>query len=162
MKNQRTQKDLLGHWYQLNNLRYLKLIKRIKKNEGFSSTPYKDQLGFVTIGYGHLILSNENHLTVNKQTKTKLEKLFIEDFKKAVKDYKKHLKKNTFNKKEEELLIEMVFQMGPSRTLKFKNLLRNMRKQNKHLVCFEMMNSLWYKQTPYRVKSLVKTFLSNE
>ena len=159
MKNQRAQKDLLGHWYQLNNLRYLKLIKRIKKNEGFSSAPYKDQLGFLTIGYGHLILSGEKYLTETKQTKAKLEKLFIQDFKNALKNYKKYLKKNISNKKDEELLIEMVFQMGIINVLKFKNLLGNMKKNNKHLVCFEMMKSLWYRQTPNRVKNLIINFL---
>jgi GH24 family phage-related lysozyme (muramidase) len=143
-------------------LSYLQLIKRIKKNEGFSSAPYKDQLGFLTVGYGHLILSNEKHLTKTKLSKDKLEKIFIQDFKNTIKDYEKHLKKKTSNKKEEELLIEMVFQMGVKRVLKFRNLLRNMRKKNKHLVCFEMMNSLWYKQTPKRVKELIKIFLKNE
>ena len=141
---------------------YLQLIKRIKKNEGFSSAPYKDQLGFLTVGYGHLILSNEKHLTKTKLSKDKLEKIFIQDFKNAIKDYEKYLKKKTSSKKEEELLIEMVFQMGVKRVLKFRNLLRNMRKKNKHLVCFEMMNSLWYKQTPKRVKELIKIFLKNE
>ena len=143
-------------------MRYLKLIKRIKKNEGFSFKPYKDQLGFLTIGYGHLILSNEKHLTEKKLSKAKLEKIFIQDFKNTVKDYKKHLKKKTSNKKEEELLIEMVFQIGVKGVLRFKNLLGNMRKKNKYLVCFEMMNSLWYNQTPKRVKELIKTFLKNE
>ena len=56
----------------------------------------------------------------------------------------------------------MIFQLGITGCLKFKNLLKNMRKGNKHLVCFEMMQSLWYKQTPYRVKTLIKTFLDNE
>ena len=162
MKNQKTQQNHHGRLYQLNNLRYSNLIKRIKKNEGFSSTPYKDQLGFLTIGYGHLILSNEKYLIETKQNKAELEKLFIQDFNNAVKDYKKHLKKNTSNKKEEELLIEMVFQIGPIGVLKFKNLLSNMRKKNKHLVCFEMMKSLWYNQTPKRVKELIKVFIKNE
>ena len=162
MKSQKAQQDPLGHWCQLNNLHYFKLKKRIKKNEGFSSTPYKDQLGFLTIGYGHLILSNEKYLTETKISKTKLEKIFIEDFKNAVKGYKKHLKKHTSNEKDEELLIEMVFQIGLVGVLGFKNLLRNMRKKNKHLVCFEMMNSLWYNQTPKRVKELIKNFLNNE
>ena len=143
-------------------MKYLQLIKRIKKNEGFSSTPYKDQLGFLTVGYGHLILSNEKHLIKTKLSKEKLEKIFIQDFKNAIKDYEKYLKKKTSGKKEEELLIEMVFQMGVKRVLKFRNLLRNIRKKNKHLVCFEMMNSLWYKQTPNRVKELIKIFLKNE
>ena len=34
-----------------------------------------------------------------------------------------------------------------------------MKRREKHLVCFEMMNSLWYKQTPNRVKNLVKIIL---
>ncbi len=143
-------------------MRYLRLIKRIKKNEGFSSAPYKDQLGFLTIGYGHLILPNEKHLTENKTPKNKLEKIFIKDFKNAVKDYEKHLKKKTHNKKEEELLVEMIFQLGVRGVLKFKSLLGNIKKGNKHLVCFEMMNSLWYTQTPKRVKNLIKAFLQNE
>ena len=143
-------------------MRYLKLIKRIKKNEGFSFKPYKDQLGFLTIGYGHLILSNEKHLTEKKLSKAKLEKIFIQDFKNTTKNYKKYLKKKTSNKKDEELLIEMVFQIGVRGVIRFKKLLGNMRKKNRYLVCFEMMNSLWYNQTPKRVKDLIKTFLTNE
>ena len=138
---------------------YNKLIKRIKKNEGFASKPYKDQLGFLTIGYGHLILSKEKHLIENKQTKADLEKIFIKDFTSVVKIFNKSLKNNTFNKKDEELLIEMVFQIGVVGVIKFRNLLVNMRKRNKHLVCFEMMNSLWYNQTPNRVKKLIEIFL---
>ena len=145
--------------YQLNNLSYSNLIKRIKKNEGYSSKPYKDQLGFLTIGYGHLVLLKEKYLAENKLSKHKLEKIFIQDFTKAVEDYEKYLKKQTSNKKEKELLIEMVFQIGIKGVLGFKKLLNNMKKKNKHLVCFEMMNSLWYNQTPKRVKALIKIFL---
>ena len=141
---------------------YPKLIKRIKENEGFSVKPYKDQLGLLTIGYGHLILQNEKHLIKSKKTKNELEKIFNKDFKNAVKKYKKFLKQNTYSAKEEELLIEMVFQMGVKKVLRFNNLLGNMRKKNNHLVCFEMMNSLWYKQTPNRVKKIIKIFLTNE
>ena len=35
------------------------LKNRIKKNEGFSFTAYKDIHGYNTIGYGHLIKKNE-------------------------------------------------------------------------------------------------------
>ena len=141
---------------------YYNLKKRIKLNEGFSSKPYKDQLGYLTIGYGHLILSNEKILLKKKIHKKELEEIFEKDFKKALYNFNTKLKHFTSNKKEADLLIEMVFQLGIKGCLKFKNLLKNMRKGNKHLVCFEMMNSLWYKQTPYRVKTLVKNFLKNE
>ena len=143
-------------------MRYHKLIKRIKENEGFSTKPYKDQLGFLTIGYGHLILPNEKQLTKNQTNRSQLKKIFTKDFEAALRDYKKHLKQKTYNIKYEELLIEMVFQLGIKKVLMFKKLLSNLKKNNKHLVCFEMMNSLWYTQTPNRVKNLIKIFLNND
>ena len=141
---------------------YNNLKKRIKLNEGFSQKPYKDQLGHLTIGYGHLILSNEKFLLKKQMHKKELEQIFENDFKKAVSNFNTTLKPFVSNKREAELLIEMVFQLGIKSCLKFKNLIRNMRKGNKYLVCLDMMDSLWYKQTPYRVKVLIKNFLKNE
>ena len=162
MKNPKHQLVQHGYWFQLNKLYFKELKKRIKKNEGFSIRPYKDQLGHLTIGYGHLILPHEKHLKTNKNSNAHLKEIFVQDFNLAVNDYKKFIKRKTYSKKDEELLIEMVFQMGVNKVLKFKKLLSNMRKNNKHLVCFEMMNSLWYTQTPNRVKNLIKIFLNNE
>ena len=141
---------------------YHNLKERIKSNEGFSSKPYKDQLGYLTIGYGHLILSNEKILLKKKIHKKELEEIFEKDFKKALTSFNNTFKLLILNKKETELLIEMIFQLGIKGCLKFKNLIKNIRKKNKHLVCFDMMDSLWYKQTPNRVKTLIKTFLNNE
>lgn len=141
---------------------YHNLKERIKSNEGFSSKPYKDQLGYLTIGYGHLILPNENILLKKQIHKKELEEIFEKDFKKALSDFNSAFKSLTLNEKESELLIEMIFQLGIKGCLKFKNLIKNIKKGNKHLVCFDMMDSLWYKQTPNRVKNLIKTFLNNE
>lgn len=141
---------------------YHNLKERIKSNEGFSSKPYKDQLGYLTIGYGHLILPNENILLKKQIHKKELEEIFEKDFKKALSNFNNTFKFFTLNEKESELLIEMIFQLGIKGCLKFKNLIKNIKKGNKHLVCFDMMDSLWYKQTPNRVKALIKTFLNNE
>jgi lysozyme len=143
-------------------LGYHNLKERIKSNEGFSSKPYKDQLGYLTIGYGHLILPNENILLKKQINKKELEEIFEKDFKKALSNFNNTFKPFTLNEKESELLIEMIFQLGIKGCLKFKNLIKNIKKGNKHLVCFDMMDSLWYKQTPNRVKALIKTFLNNE
>jgi lysozyme len=143
-------------------LGYHNLKERIKSNEGFSSKPYKDQLGYLTIGYGHLILPNENILLKKQIQKKELEEIFEKDFKKALGNFNNTFKLLTLNEKESELLIEMIFQLGIKGCLKFKNLIKNIKKGNKHLVCFDMMDSLWYKQTPNRVKTLIKTFLNNE
>ena len=141
---------------------YHNLKERIKSNEGFSSKPYKDQLGYLTIGYGHLILPNENILLKKQIHKKELEEIFEKDFKKALSNFNNTFKLFTLNEKESELLIEMIFQLGIKGCLKFKNLIKNIKKGNKHLVCFDMMDSLWYKQTPNRVNTLIKTFLNYE
>jgi len=143
-------------------LGYHNLKERIKSNEGFSSKPYKDQLGYLTIGYGHLILPNENILLKKQIHKKQLEEMFEKDFKKALSGFNNTFKSCALNKKETELLIEIIFQLGIKGCLRFKNLIKNIKKGNKHLVCFDMMDSLWYKQTPNRVKTLIKTFLNNE
>ena len=143
-------------------MNYRELKKRIKKNEGFSLKPYKDQLGYLTIGYGHLILPNETYLLKNKTNKLQLNSIFDQDFERALGDYKRFIKQKHHNRKDKELLIEMTYQMGAKRVLKFKKLISNMQKNKKHLVCFEMMDSLWYTQTPNRVKNLIRAFLKNE
>ena len=143
-------------------MNYRELKKRIKKNEGFSLKPYKDQLGYLTIGYGHLILPNETYLLKTKTNKAQLNSIFNQDFERAFGDYKRFIKQKNHNRKDKELLIEMVYQMGAKRVLKFKKLISNMKQNKKHLVCFEMMDSLWYTQTPNRVKNLIRVFLKNE
>ena len=106
---------------------YHNLKIRIKSNEGFSSKPYKDQLGYLTIGYGHLILSNEKALLKKKIHKKELEEIFEKDFKKALNNFNSKLKFLTSNKKEAELLVELIFQLGIKGCLKFKNLIKNMK-----------------------------------
>ncbi len=138
---------------------YKSLKTRIKKNEGFSIKPYKDKLGNLTIGYGHLIKKNEAYLKNKNQTHQYLLDLFQKDFKKAVDAYNTNFFKYNFNKKEEKLLIEMIFQLGIKNALKFKKMISNLKSKNKYLTAFEMMNSLWYKQTPKRVEILIKDYL---
>ena len=137
----------------------MSLKLRIKKNEGFSIFPYKDQLGNHTIGYGHLIRKKEIILLKNKHTISFLENLFENDFKIALENYKKHFKKFSFSQNTKELIIEMIFQLGIQNVLAFKKTLIHIKKNNKFLASLEMMDSAWYKQTPFRVENLIKHFL---
>ena len=141
------------------NFSNLKL--RIKNNEGYSNKFYKDQLGFFTIGYGHLIKSNESKYLKNLYPKKSLENLFDEDFNKALVQYKKLFFKKTHGQKEKELLIEMLFQLGDKGVSKFVKMLSHIEKKQKFMTCLEMLNSLWYKQTPKRVEDLIKNYINN-
>ena len=70
--------------------------------------------------------------------------------------------KNFFKKghtnSEKELLIEMLFQLGAKGVSKFKKMLYFLNKKQKLMASLEMLDSLWYLQTPERVKNLIKNY----
>ena len=138
---------------------FKELKDRIKKNEGYSDKPYQDQLGFYTIGYGHLITEKENKYYIKKFKKKYFEELFETDFKKAHEQYKKKFFKKNHTTSEKELLIEMIFQLGSKGVSKFKKMLYFLNKKQKFMASIEMLESLWYLQTPERVKNLIKNYI---
>ncbi len=140
---------------------YKKLERRIKQNEGYSEKPYKDQLGFYTIGYGHLIRKTEEKYFYKTYNKKHFEALFENDFKKAVNQYKKFFLKKNHTSSEKELLIEMLFQLGLRGVFKFKKMLFFLNKKQKFMASLEMLDSLWYLQTPHRVENLIKNYMRN-
>ena len=140
---------------------FKKLKFRIKKNEGYSAKPYKDQLGFYTIGYGHLIRKKEKNYFFKNYKKKHFEELFLKDFNKALIDYKLFLYKKNHKLNEQELLIEMLFQLGLTGVSKFKKMLYFLNKKQKFMASLEMLDSLWYLQTPYRVENLIKNYMRN-
>ena len=134
------------------------LKDRIKKNEGYSDKPYQDQIGFYTIDYGHLITEKENKYFIIKFKRKHFEELFEIDFKKAHEQYKKNFLKINHTTSERELLIEMLFQLGVKGVSKFKKMLYFINKKEKFMASLEMLDSLWYSQTPERVKNLIKNY----
>ena len=88
--------------------------------------------------------------------------IFETDFKKSLDEYEKYFKHKNHTIKEKELLIEMLFQLGPNNVSKFKRMLCHLNQKNKYMTCLEMMNSLWFKQTPKRVINLIENFLRNK
>ena len=137
----------------------MSLKLRIKKNEGFSKYPYKDNLGNYTIGHGHLIRNNEKVFFKKSFNKYFFHNLFEYDFSSALEDYQKHFKRFSFAQNIQELIIEMIFQMGIKEVLRFKKMLKHIKKNNSFLVALEMIDSVWYKQTPRRVENLIENYL---
>jgi GH24 family phage-related lysozyme (muramidase) len=117
---------------------------------------YKDHLGYPTIGYGHLILSNENF----KQglTESQADDLLSKDLASKVADAKSIYEQYgmTGNVKLQEVLVQMVFQMGKAGVLNFKNTLAAMGRGDYKAAAAGMRNSTWYKQTTSRAEKLAK------
>lgn len=151
-----------GFCRQLNLKNYKNLIERIKKNEGFRVSAYKDILGFKTIGYGHLIKSNEEFLLNKKFNRTYLTKLFNQDFNKSINDYLKYYKDKKHNQRTKNVIIEMIFQLGIYKQRKFVKMNKYIEKKQFFMAALEMKNSLWYKQTPKRVNLLINILLQKK
>ena len=129
------------------------LKERIKSNEGFRDTIYKDKLGKATIGYGHLVTPEDNLLPNIQYSKQYLNELFEKDFDNAVKG-SESLINFQINEQAKKILIEMVFQLGVGGVSKFKNMLNCLSKQDYVGASKEMINSNWHKQTPNRCEQL--------
>ena len=134
------------------------LKKRIKKNEGFKNVAYKDILGNFTIGYGHLIKKNEKFLLKGKFSKEYLKRVFDLDFKKTLLDYNQYYKKK-YSKNVQNVLLEMIFQLGIKKQKKFIKMQNHIDNNNLYMAALEMKNSLWYEQTPKRVNKLIDILL---
>ena len=143
-------------------INFFQLQKRIKKNEGYRNKAYVDLLGFPTIGYGHLITTNQKFLLKNVYSKKKLSLIFEIDFKKAIDHYLKFYKNKKHKKNIIEIYIEMIFQLGIKKQRKFVKMNNYIEKNCLFMAAFEMKNSLWYKQTPKRVNFLINLLLKKK
>ena len=124
----------------------MSLVEDIKQEEGFRGEPYKDHLGFDTIGYG-------TKLPLAQTEAELLLEYRLNKFKSAVKSSLYHL-----DIKDEawEILYHMAYQLGVSGLLKFKNMIKALENQDYVEASKEMKDSKWYNQTPNRAERLIK------
>jgi lysozyme len=84
----------------MNNLK-----ERIKEHEGCRHTPYKDSLGFLTVGYGR-------NLDAVAFTDAEIDLMFENDFARAKQGAETFFVYQDLNDERRGVLIEMIFQMG--------------------------------------------------
>tara|TARA_R100000081_G_C4732433_1_gene124139 strand:+ start:92 stop:517 length:426 start_codon:yes stop_codon:yes gene_type:complete len=129
------------------------LKNRIKKHEGYRVDVYKCSEGFDTGGYGHKIIPGEDIPT----TEEGWNKLFEKDFQTACEGADRVLGDCDIDTTAKEVVIEMVYQMGEGGVSKFKGMLSALKEGNYTDASDEMIDSLWYRQTPNRASELALT-----
>ena len=159
MKKPYLQKIQTGCFLQLKLSKFSQLKSRIKKNEGYNNQVYYDQMGKPTIGFGHLIKKKEKFQHQKKYSKKYLNKLFENDFSSAFNDFNKNYKAKGLSKNSQEVLLEMIFQLGIKNCLKFKKFNKSLKRKLPYMAALEMLNSRWYVQTPKRVEKLIDLLL---
>ena len=139
---------------------FLKLKSRIKFHEGFRNKIYIDQLGYKTIGYGHLVKKSDKFFVNKKYSKKFLNYVFEKDFEDTIISLENIYDVKKLSNKTHGVLIEMVFQLGIVNFSKFKKFIYFIQKKQLYMASLEMLDSKWYKQTPKRVEKLIKNLLS--
>ena len=135
--------------------------RRIQKHEGFRDTVYDDHLGNATIGYGHLITPSDKFVKGKRYSTAELKKVFEYDFNIAKKDMEWVLadcgdQPNVVK----EIIIEMCFQMGRPRVMKFRKMLKAIKNKTYKIASTEMLDSVWARQTSNRASSLAELMRS--
>ena len=136
-----------------------RLLESVKKHEGYRNKVYLDTLGKRTVGVGHLCV--EDFWEDDKEYEEKFLMTILEhDLQTAIKGAKKLMEDHgcaDIDEQAEEILIEMVFQLGKNGVSKFKNMWKALAEKNYIGASYEMLDSRWAKQTPNRAKAMAKT-----
>ena len=136
-----------------------RLLESVKKHEGYRNKVYLDTLGKRTVGVGHLCV--ESFWEDDKEYDEKfLMEILQKDLQEAIRGARSLMEEHDctdIDEQAEEILIEMVFQLGMTGVSKFKKMWKALAEKNYIGASYEMLDSRWSKQTPNRAKSMAKT-----
>ena len=139
-----------------------RLLESVKKHEGYRNKVYLDTLGKRTVGVGHLCV--EDFWEDDKEYEEKFLMDILEaDLQNAIKGAKDLMAENgcmDIDEQAEEIIIEMIFQLGKTGVSKFKNMWKALSELNYIGASYEMLDSRWAKQTPNRAKGMANTMKS--
>ena len=139
-----------------------RLMESVKKHEGYRNKVYLDTLGKRTVGVGHLCV--EDFWDDDKEYEEKfLMEILADDLQNAIKGARELKEEHSCTDIDEiaqEILVEMVFQLGKNGVSKFRNMWKALAEKNYIGASFEMLDSKWAKQTPNRAKSMAELMKS--
>jgi len=129
-----------------------RVIESLKEEEGFRGMPYEDIRGYPTIGYGIKlpITEKEAEILMRYRLLTKINKLSEKEPLFII-----------LPEKAQEVILNMVYQMGVDGVLEFKNMWAALKRGDYKKAADEMLDSKWAKeQTPERAKRLAEIMRS--
>ena len=133
-----------------------RLLESVKKHEGYRNKVYLDTLGERTVGVGHLCV--EEFWEDDKEYEEKFLMDILEaDLQNAIKGAKDLMAQHgcmDIDEIAEEIIIEMIFQLGKTGVSKFKNMWKALSGLQYSVAASEMLDSRWAKQTPNRAQAM--------
>jgi len=140
------------------------LKTQIKRHEGEVLEIYKDSLGYLTFGVGHLVREDDPEFGQPEGTpvsQERVDEVYDYDFDKHVEETK-HLVENFDDLPEDiqHVLVNMMFNMGYNRLSKFKNMLKAVDSRDWEEMARQMEDSRWFGQVGRRSVELKEIVLS--
>lgn len=124
-------------------------VSQIIEDEGLRLEVYDDTLSNPTIGFGHLVKPGENFGRITPQDAFNL---LYEDYMLASQSVDKNYPWASGDVR--LVLINMTYQMGPSRLAKFEKTLLYLKNEDYNNAAAELLDSSWASQTPKRAQRL--------
>ena len=139
-----------------------RLLESVKKHEGYRNKVYLDTLGKRTVGVGHLCV--EEFWEDDKEYEEKFLMDILEaDLQNAIKGAKDLMAQHgcmDIDEQAEEIIIEMIFQLGKTGVSKFKNMWKALSGLQYSAAADQMLDSRWAKQTPNRANGMADVMRS--
>ncbi len=129
------------------------ILEDLKRDEELRLKPYTDNVGKLTVGYGH----NLDDLGISERIANLM---LEEDFSNALIDLNRSLPWwKTLSDPQRRGLLNMTFNLGLPKLLKFKKMLRALESGNSERAAAEAIDSKWAKQVgkrAWRIAALYK------
>ena len=136
------------------------VYEQLKIDEGVVYEVYKDHLGYPTFGVGHLVLESDPEHGAEVGTPVSEERVrdcFERDLDTSISEcvalYGEQF--NDWPGEVQEVIVNMMFNMGRSRLGKFKNFRAALEDQDWKQAGIEGRDSLWYNQVTNRAERLM-------
>lgn len=139
-----------------------KTLDRIKNHEGYRGKIYLDTLSIETIGYGRNLkvhpLTLDEKLLIERNngvySKSQAHEWLLNHCETLEKELTKFTWYNKIDDFRKSIILDMAYQLGIPRLLKFKLMILELNILNYKGASYQMMKSTWAIQTPQRVKRL--------
>jgi lysozyme len=135
-----------------------KIMDQLAIDEGKRLDVYKDSLGFLTVGIGHLVLSGDGLHERDVITEEKCKELFEHDFERAIREVNMLFNDiETYPEQIQDVLVNLMFNMGPLRLLGFHYFIAAIKARDFNEAANQLRGSLWYTQVGERAVRIVAT-----
>ena len=138
------------------------VFAQLKIDEGVEYEIYLDHLGYPTFGVGHLVLEADDEHGQEVGTKVseqRVNEAFEKDLDTAISECKVLYGETTwtmdFPDEVQEILVNMMFNMGRPRLSQFKNFTKALEEEDWKKAAVEGRDSLWHRQVTNRAERLM-------